>query len=126
MPQQQVAASEAPSALGALEGLLLGVGTLVALEVLESSEGTIAGPADVRPRFVGLGEGKAPAALEVPFTTVTRGRQELEIEATRRLFASLEEAPSRPERAIPFSTLPIPPLAVAWDDVAAGMARDCC
>lgn len=55
VPQEQVAAGEAARAFGALEGFLFGVGTLMTLQVLESSEGSIAGPADVRPRFVGLG-----------------------------------------------------------------------
>jgi hypothetical protein len=55
VPQQEVAAGEAPRTLGALEGLLLGVGALVTLQVLKSSKCSIAGPADVRPRFVGLG-----------------------------------------------------------------------
>jgi hypothetical protein len=55
VPQEEVATGEASRALGALERLLLGMGALVAFEMLESSKGSIARPADVRPRFVGLG-----------------------------------------------------------------------
>jgi hypothetical protein len=57
--QQQVSAGEASRAFGALEGLLLCVGALVAFQVLEAGKGALAGCADVRAGLIGLwwGEG---------------------------------------------------------------------
>ena len=61
MPKQKVPTREAPRALGALERLLLGMGALVALEMLQPRKAPGAGGADMWPRFVGLGrwEGRA-------------------------------------------------------------------
>jgi hypothetical protein len=52
--EQKIAASEASGALRAFEGLLLGVGPFVSLEVFQSRERALTGPADVWSRFVGL------------------------------------------------------------------------
>lgn len=54
--QQQVSAGKASRALGALEGLLLGVGALVTLQMLETCEGPLAGGADMRSGLIGLGQ----------------------------------------------------------------------
>lgn len=55
MTQQQVAPRKTPRALWTLEGLLLGVRSLVALEVLQPCERAGAGGTHVRPWLVGLG-----------------------------------------------------------------------
>lgn len=54
--QQQVSAGKASAALGALEGLLLGVGALVTLQMLEAGEGALTGGADMRTGLIGLGQ----------------------------------------------------------------------
>lgn len=54
VPQEKVAASEAPRTLGAGERLLLGVGSFVTLQMLQASEGPLAGSTYVGARLVGL------------------------------------------------------------------------
>ncbi|ELR09742.1 hypothetical protein GMDG_04228 [Pseudogymnoascus destructans 20631-21] len=63
--QEQVPPREAARALGALERLLLGVGALVALEMLEPRKRARAGRADVWPGLVGLGRGEGRRRLWV-------------------------------------------------------------
>ena len=120
--EEEVPAGEASRTLGALERLLLGMGTLMTLQMLEPGKRSIAGPADVRPRFVSLGGREGAGCLGAADSGDYAG-QRVRIEAIWR--------PAQRERyhgrSIPFSELLIPPLAVeGWDDVAAGMARDCC
>lgn len=55
MPQEQIAASKAPGALWTLEWFFFGVGSLVALQVLQTGKGALASAADVGSRFVSLG-----------------------------------------------------------------------
>ena len=55
VPQEKVAAGEAPRALGAGEGLLLGVGSFMTLQMLQASEGSLAGSTYVGTRLIGLG-----------------------------------------------------------------------
>lgn len=63
--EQQVATGETSCTLGALEGLLLGVGTLVAFKMLETGEGALAGAADVRAGLIGLGRREIRGRLGV-------------------------------------------------------------
>lgn len=63
--QQQITASKAPRALGTLKRLFLGVGTLVAFQVLEAGEGTLTSAADVGTRLVGLGRREGGRCLGV-------------------------------------------------------------
>ena len=58
MAQKQVSPGEAARALWAFEGLLLGVGALMALQMLQTGEGALACAAYVWARLVGLGRGK--------------------------------------------------------------------
>jgi hypothetical protein len=60
VPQQQVASREASRAFTALKGLLFCVGSLVALQMLQSRECPRARRADMRPGLVvlGFGEGR--------------------------------------------------------------------
>lgn len=52
--EEEIASGEAPRAFRAFEGLLLGVGSLVAFEMLEAREGSLARTANVWPRLVRL------------------------------------------------------------------------
>lgn len=55
MPKQQVPASKTSRALRTRKRFLLGVGAFMALQVLQSREGSRTCPAHMRSRFVGLG-----------------------------------------------------------------------
>lgn len=54
MAQKQVTPGEASLAVGALEGLLLGVGTFVPLQMLQTGKCALAGSANMWPRLVRL------------------------------------------------------------------------
>lgn len=58
--KQQIAAREAASAVGAFKRLLFRVGTLMALQVLQSRKGATASSANMGPRLVGLGRWDVP------------------------------------------------------------------
>jgi hypothetical protein len=60
MAEQQIAARKAAGTVGAFKGLLLRMGSLVALQVLQSRKRATAGSADMRPRLVGLGRRDVP------------------------------------------------------------------
>lgn len=53
--QEQISTGEASRALGAFEGLLLGVGPLMAFQMFQSCKRAMAGRADMRARLVSLG-----------------------------------------------------------------------
>ena len=55
MTEQEIAARKAAGAVGTLKGLLLRMGTLMALQVLQSRKGATASSANVRPRLISLG-----------------------------------------------------------------------
>lgn len=54
VPQQEVSTGKTSRTLRTLEWLLLGMRSLMALQMLQSSEGSLTSAADVRSRFVGL------------------------------------------------------------------------